>query len=142
MIVTVRWVAALLAAFLTYLVILTIFVAASAAFGGNAQSVYMFGMSFAIFLAILAGTAIVPLQHRKIALWMFIVLMCLIPLISVVMNFVGDAGVASAPWLDIAGTFGGVIFAPFFARSTIKGCDPKVTYPLSVPHPWLKNLSR
>jgi hypothetical protein len=140
MMIIVRSVAALAAAFLVYAAILTAFVAAWAAFGGNAQRVYMFGMSFGIFAAILVGTAIVPLQHRKIALWTFMALVCLIPLVSVVMSLVQGTGLTGAIWLEIAGTFGGVIFAPFFARSAIKGCEPKITYPLSVTHPRLKNL--
>lgn len=140
MAVVTRWLASFITASVAYVVIFTIFVAVWAAFGGHAQSISMFGMSFSVLGTILIGTAIAPHQHRKIALWLFVALMCFAPAVPIVVSLAKGGGVPSAIWLDIAGTLGGVFVAPIFARSAIRGCEPKPILPVSMAHPWLKNV--
>ena len=95
----------------------------------------MFALSFGVFGGILVGTYIVPQHHRRVALWLFIGLMCLTPLGWFLWSL-GRGG--EVGWLDIAGTLSGVVFAPMFARFAIKGCEAQTTYPLSIAHPWIE----
>jgi hypothetical protein len=135
-----RWISAVVTALLGYFLIFTIFIAVGVALTGASQQLYMFAIGWSVFSGVLIGTAIVPQHHRRIALWLFMGLMGLTPLGWYLVGLIRDSGTIG--WLDIAGTVSGLFFAPMIARSAIKGCEPKITYPLSVTHPWLKNLGR
>lgn len=128
-----RWIGAVFAALFGYFLILTILVTAGVALTGASQQLYMFAIGSSVFGGVLIGTAIAPLPHRRVALWLFIGLMGLIPLSGSLLSLISGDGTIG--WLDLAGTASGLLFAPMIARSAIKGCEAKTAYPLSVTEP-------